>query len=263
MSQLLPPHGLLSFENLVAFLTLAALEIVLGIDNIVFISILSAKLPAAQQPLARRLGLAAAMLSRIALLLSISWVIGLTQPLFAVGDHPVSGRDLVLLVGGLFLIAKSTYEIHERLEGIAGHASARVGRSLAGVVAQILVIDVVFSLDSVITAVGMVDHVAVMVIAIIIAVAVMMVFAEPVSAFVHRHPTVTMLALSFLLLIGVLLVAEGFHQQIPKGYVYFAMFFSLFVEMLNLRARRRRGEPVRLREPYVAAPKSDAATPAP
>jgi predicted tellurium resistance membrane protein TerC len=239
----------------IGLLTLTLLEIVLGIDNVIFISILSAKLPPAQQPRARRLGLAGAMLTRIALLLSISWVIGLTEPLVHLLGQAISARDLVLVGGGLFLIGKSTYEIHDKLEGSEGHASARVGRSFAAVIVQIMILDIVFSLDSVITAVGMVEHVSIMIAAIVIAVGVMMAFAEPVSGFVHRHPTVTMLALSFLLLIGALLVAEGFHQHIRKGYVYFAMAFSVFVEMLNLRVRRRRAEPVQLREAYTAEPR--------
>jgi predicted tellurium resistance membrane protein TerC len=235
----------------IGFLTLAVLEIVLGIDNIIFISILSAKLPPEQQPRARRLGLGGAMLTRIALLLSISWVIGLTDPLFRAFGSEISARDLVLVAGGLFLIGKSTWEIHDKLEGSEGHASARVGASFAAVIAQIMILDVVFSLDSVITAVGMVDQVWVMIAAIAVAVGVMLVFAGPVSDFVHRHPTLTMLALAFLLLIGVLLVAEGFHHHIPKGYVYFAMAFAVFVEALNLRARRVPAEPVHLREAYV------------
>ncbi len=239
----------------IGLLTLTVLEIVLGIDNIIFISILSAKLPPEQQPRARRLGLAGAMLTRIALLLSISWVIGLTDPLFRLLGQEISARDLVLVGGGLFLIAKSTWEIHDKLEGSQGHASARVGHGFAAVIAQIMLLDVVFSLDSVITAVGMVKQVEIMIGAIVIAVGVMLVFAGPVSDFVHRHPTLTMLALSFLLLIGVLLVAEGFHQYIPKGYVYFAMAFSVFVEALNLRVRRARGEPVHLREAYAPEPR--------
>jgi predicted tellurium resistance membrane protein TerC len=238
----------------IGLLTLTALEIVLGIDNVIFISILSAKLPPEQQPRARRIGLAGAMLMRILLLLSLSWVIGLTAPLFHLFGEEISARDLVLVGGGLFLIAKSTWEIHDKLEGREGHGSARVRRSFAAVIAQIMILDIVFSLDSVITAVGMVQQVSVMVAAIVIAVAVMMAFAGPVSDFVHRHPTVTMLALSFLLLIGVLLVAEGFDQHIPKGYVYFAMAFSVFVEALNLRVRAR-AEPVHLREAYTPEPR--------
>jgi predicted tellurium resistance membrane protein TerC len=227
--------------------TLTALEVVLGIDNIVFISILSSKLPLPEQPRARRLGLGAAMLTRILLLFSISWVITLSRPLFAVFELAISGRDLVLFGGGLFLLAKATYEIHDKLEG-AGHAGPAGAASFGGVIAQIMLLDVVFSLDSVITAVGMVDELAVMVLAVVIAVAFMMWFAEPVSAFVHRHPTIRMLALAFLLLIGVMLVAEGLHQHIPKGYIYFAMAFSLGVETLNLRLRAR-AAPLHLREP--------------
>jgi len=240
----------------VGLLTLTLLEIVLGIDNIVFISILSAKLPAAQQPRARRIGLLAAMLTRIALLFALSWVIGLTAPLFTLLDAEISGRDLVLLIGGLFLIAKSTHEIHDKLEGQAGRVSARVAPSFLSVIAQIMLLDLVFSLDSVITAVGMVDHLAIMVAAVVLAVGFMMVFAEAISAFVERHPTVKMLALSFLLMIGVMLVAEGFDQHISRGYVYFAMAFSMFVEMLNLRVRPALTEPVQLRAPYAEEPKT-------
>ncbi len=231
-------------------LTLTALEIVLGIDNIVFISILSSKLEPAEQPRARRLGLGLAMLMRILLLFSLSWVLRLSKPLFVVTSLEISGRDLVLVGGGLFLLAKATWEIHDKLEGSEGHGSRRIAPSLGAVLLQIAVLDIVFSLDSVITAVGMVDQLSVMVAAVVIAVGFMLWFAEPVSAFVHRHPTIKMLALSFLLLIGVMLVAEGFHQHIPKGYIYFAMAFSLGVEMLNLRLRGK-GEPVQLRDAYV------------
>jgi predicted tellurium resistance membrane protein TerC len=237
-------------EAWIGFLTLTALEMVLGIDNIIFISILAGKLPAHQQKVARRGGLLVAMISRILLLFSLSWVIGLTEPLFSVIGHSVSGRDLVLLVGGLFLVAKSTHEIHGKLEGDTGGRSAAVAPSLASVLVQILLLDVVFSLDSVITAVGMVQELAVMVAAVVVSVAFMMFFAEPVSAFVDRHPTVKMLALSFLLMIGVMLIADGFGHHIPKGYVYFAMAFSVFVEMLNLRARRHE-PPVKLHQPYA------------
>jgi predicted tellurium resistance membrane protein TerC len=228
--------------------TLTALEIVLGIDNIVFISVLSSKLPAATQRRARRMGLAAAMLARILLLFGISFVLSLSTPLFAVLGFEISGRDLVLLFGGLFLIAKATWEIHEKLEGAVRPGQALARPSFAGVIVQIMLLDVVFSLDSVITAVGMVDELAVMVAAVVIAVAFMMLFAETVSAFVQRRPTIKMLALSFLLLIGVMLVAEGLHQHINKGYIYFAMAFSLGVEMLNLRLRERPA-PLHLREP--------------
>jgi len=236
----------------IGFVTLAALEIVLGIDNLIFISILVGKLPARDQPLARRLGLALAMLGRIGLLLSLSWVVRLTRPLFTVVGQEISGRDLVLILGGLFLLAKSTHEIHDRLEGEEGHASARVAPSFTSVLIQVMLLDLVFSLDSVITAVGMVDRISVMVAAVVTAVAVMMAFAGKVSAFIHRHPSVKMLALSFLLMIGVMLVAEGFDQHIPKGYVYFSMAFSVFVEALNIRMRRK-AAPVHLHEPYVPA----------
>ena len=236
--------------NLIALATLTFLEIVLGVDNIIFISILSSRLPAPQQPLARRLGLLLAMGTRILLLFSLSWVIKLTAPLFALWGNEISGRDLILIVGGLFLLAKSTHEIHGRLEGDEGHGGARAASSFASVLIQIALLDIVFSLDSVITAVGMVDTVSVMVAAVIISVVIMMVAAEPISAFVHRHPTVKMLALSFLLLIGLSLLLEGFDHHIPKGYIYFAMGFSVFVEMINLRVRRHT-EPVQLREPFA------------
>ena len=225
-------------EIWIALVTLTLLEVVLGIDNVVFISILAAKLPSSQQKRARQIGLALAMVTRILLLLSISWVIRLTTPLFAVFGHEVSGRDLILLIGGLFLIGKATHEIHHKLEGVQGHDDATVRAAFGAVVVQIMLLDIVFSLDSVITAVGMVDRVEVMVAAVVIAVIVMMVSVEAISAFVGRHPTVKMLALSFLLLIGVMLVAEGFHTKIPKGYVYFAMGFSVFVEALNIRAQK-------------------------
>jgi predicted tellurium resistance membrane protein TerC len=238
----------------IGFVTLAVLEIVLGIDNLIFISILVGKLPARNQPLARRLGLALAMVGRIGLLLSLSWVVSLTRPLFSAVGHDISGRDLVLILGGLFLLAKSTHEIHDKLEGEEGHASARVAPSFTSVLVQVLLLDLVFSLDSVITAVGMVDRISVMVAAVMTAVAVMMAFAGRVSGFIHRHPSVKMLALSFLLMIGVMLVAEGFDQHIPKGYVYFAMAFSVFVEALNIRMRRK-AAPVHLHEPYVPAPR--------
>lgn len=235
------------------FLTLTVLEIVLGIDNIIFISILCGKLPPEQQARARRIGLGLAMVMRILLLLSISWVIRLTQPLFSLLGRDISGRDLVLLVGGLFLLGKSTMEIHDKLEGAEGHASAKVGPSFASILVQIMLLDMVFSLDSVITAVGMVSQIGVMVAAVVVSVGFMMVFAGPVSDFVHRHPTVKILALSFLIMIGVMLIAEGFHQHIPKGYVYFAMAFSVFVEMLNVRLRRQ-APPVHLREAYTEQP---------
>jgi predicted tellurium resistance membrane protein TerC len=223
----------------IAFATLTLLEIVLGIDNIVFISILAGKLPPAQQPRARFIGLGLAMVMRILLLLVLAWIIRLTFPLFEVLDHEISGRDLILIVGGLFLVAKSTYEIHDKLEGEHGEKSKKVPPKFGMVIVQILLLDIVFSLDSVITAVGMVDHVEVMIAAVVVAVAFMMVFAGPISRFVERRPTVKMLALSFLLLIGVTLIAEGFEQHISKGYIYFAMAFSVMVEMLNLKMRSR------------------------
>lgn len=235
----------------IALATLTALEVVLGIDNIVFISILAGRLPVEQQERARRTGLFLAMITRIGLLLTLSWIIGLTAPLFAVMGQEISGRDLILISGGLFLLAKSTHEIHQKLEGDEGHKSARVPPSFRAVIIQILLLDIVFSLDSVITAVGMVDQLWVMVVAVVIAVGFMVAFARPISAFVDRHPTVKMLALSFLLLIGFTLVAEGFDQHIPKGYIYFAMAFSVGVEMLNLRLRKPAAEPVQLHAPYT------------
>ena len=234
----------------VGFLTLTVLEIVLGIDNVVFISILAGKLPAADREKARRTGLALAMITRILLLLSLSWIIRLTAPLFTVIGQEISGRDLVLIVGGLFLLFKSTHEIHASLEGEAGEKSRKVAPSFASVIIQILLLDIVFSLDSVITAVGMVDELAVMIAAVIVAVGFMLGFSGAISRFVHDHPTVKMLALSFLMLIGFTLIGEGFDQHIPKGYVYFAMGFSVVVEILNLRARRKRGAAVELRSEY-------------
>jgi predicted tellurium resistance membrane protein TerC len=230
-------------------LTLTALEIVLGIDNIIFISILAGKLPAEQQPKARRLGLVGAFVSRMLLLLSIAWIVRLTRPLFEVFGHGVSGRDLILLIGGLFLIGKATHEIHEKLEGEEGHVTAKLRTSLSRVVVQIMLIDIVFSLDSVITAVGMVDQVSIMVGANIIALAIMLVASGVIARFVERHPTIKMLALSFLVVIGVNLVAEGSGYHIPKGYTYFAMFFSIAVEALNIKARARAVRPVKLHQP--------------
>jgi predicted tellurium resistance membrane protein TerC len=238
-------------EAWIAFGTLLALEIVLGIDNVVFISILAGKLPANQQANARYLGLALAMVTRILLLFSISWMVRLTAPLFTVFEMEISGRDLILITGGLFLIGKSTHEIHQRLEGEGGHAAAAVAPTFASVIVQILLLDVVFSLDSVITAVGMVNQIGIMVAAVVIAVIVMIAFAGAIGRFVERHPTVKMLALSFLLLIGMTLMAEGFDQHISKGYIYSAMAFSVFVEILNLRAKKVAGEPVKLHKPYV------------
>jgi predicted tellurium resistance membrane protein TerC len=237
----------------IALVTLTVLEIVLGIDNIIFISILAGKLPGHEQRKARVAGLAAAMAMRILLLLSLSWVMRLTAPLFTVVGQEISGRDVILLAGGLFLLAKATHEIHNRLEGEEGRGSAKARATFASVIVQIMLLDIVFSLDSVITAIGMADRVSIMIIAVVIAVIFMMAFAGTVSDFVHRHPTVKMLALSFLLLIGVSLIAEGFEHHIPKGYIYFAMAFSVFVEMLNLRARAV-PEPVHLREAYVDEP---------
>jgi predicted tellurium resistance membrane protein TerC len=245
-------------EAWIALTTLTVLEIVLGIDNIVFISILAGKLPEDQQNKARLIGLGLAMVMRIGLLFSLSLIIRLTAPLFTVLGQEISGRDLVLIIGGLFLLFKATREIHERLEGEEGHASARVAPSLASVLVQIMLLDIVFSLDSVITAVGMAEDLGVMVAAVVIAVAFMMLFARPISEFVDRHPTVKMLALSFLLMIGLALVAEGLDQHIPKGYIYFAMAFSVMVEVLNLRARRAKPEVVHLRTPYVPGPGGEA-----
>jgi predicted tellurium resistance membrane protein TerC len=235
----------------IGFVTLAVLEIVLGIDNIIFISILAGKLPAAQQQRARLIGLGLAMLMRILMLLSLSWIARLTSPLFTVLTQEISGRDLVLLIGGLFLLGKSTHEIHNRLEGEEGEASGKVAATLTGVLVQIVLLDIVFSLDSVITAIGMVDEIGVMITAVVTAVIFMMLFARPIGDFVERHPTVKMLALAFLLMIGVALIAEGLDQHIPKGYIYFAMAFSVLVEMLNLRARKVAKPPVHLRQPYV------------
>jgi predicted tellurium resistance membrane protein TerC len=234
----------------VALLTLTVLEIVLGVDNIVFIAILAGRLPPEQRQRARVVGLGLALLMRIALLFTISWVIGLTAPLFSVFGHEVSGRDLILVGGGLFLIAKATFEIHEMLEGEEAHMPGAAVASFGSVVAQIVVLDAVFSLDSVITAVGMVDELWIMVAAVVIAIVIMMFSAGAIGDFVHRHPTVKMLALSFLVLIGTALVAEGGGLHLPKGYVYFAMGFSVLVELLNQRVRARRA-PVELRPTYV------------
>jgi predicted tellurium resistance membrane protein TerC len=239
-----------SAEGWIALATLTVLEIVLGIDNIVFISILAAKLKKEDRERARKLGLSLAMFIRIALLLSITWVMGLTEPIFTAVENEISGRDLILIIGGLFLIAKSTHEIHDKLEGHDGSGSAKVAASFTAVILQILLLDIVFSLDSVITAVGMADDVSVMIIAVVVAVGVMMVSAGAISNFVEAHPTVKMLALSFLILIGVSLLGEGFDQHIPKGYVYFAMGFSIFVEMIILRVRTK-SEPVHLHQPYT------------
>ena len=232
-------HWFMTPEIWIGLLTLTALEIVLGIDNIIFISIIAGKLPATQQDHAVRIGLAVAMFMRILLLLSLSWIMGLTKPLISIFQFDLTGRAVILIVGGLFLIAKSTREIHLKLEEAGKHSIALARTTFIGVLLQILALDIVFSLDSVITAVGMVDHIAVMVAAVMIAVGVMMLFAGVISRFVERHPTLKMLALSFLLLIGVNLIGDGFGFHIPKGYTYFAMGFSVFVEMLNLKIRKR------------------------
>lgn len=242
----------------IALITLVALELVLGVDNVIFISILAGKLPANQRARARTTGIAMAVITRILLLLSLSWIISLEEPLFFLPwfgeDLGVSGHDLILIAGGLFLLWKSTHEIHQKLEGIEGQASAKVAGAFWSVIVQIMLLDIVFSLDSVITAVGMVDHIEIMVIAVIAAAAVMIFAAGAISEFVDRHPTIKMLALSFLLLIGFTLIVEGLHQHIPKGYIYFAMGFSIFVEMLNLRLRsREERQPVALRAPYATA----------
>jgi predicted tellurium resistance membrane protein TerC len=243
--------ALVTADGLVALVTLTFLEIILGIDNVIFISILSSKLAPGDQGKARRTGLLAAMAMRIALLMVIAWMIGLTAPLFVIFGRPISGRDLILIAGGLFLLGKATVEIHDRLEGEEGHQSARVAPSFAAVIVQIMALDIVFSLDSVITAVGMAEDFVVMIAAVMLAVSVMLFSAEPISAFVNRHPTVKVLALSFLLLIGVSLVGDGLGMHIPKGYIYFAMGFSVFVEMINLRVRHGSAPPVKLHQAYM------------
>lgn len=235
----------------IAFATLTMLELVLGIDNIIFISILVDKLPAHQRDLARRIGLFAAMFMRIGLLLILAWIIGLTAPLFSIAGHSFSGRDLVLIGGGLFLLWKSAGEIHQSLEGAEGHASGAAKATFAAAITQIMLIDIVFSLDSIITAVGMVDEVAVMIAAVVASVGLMMLFAAPIGRFVSAHPTIKMLALSFLVAIGVVLIAEGFGNHVPKGYIYSAMAFSLVVELLNMRLRKRAGKPVQLHSSYA------------
>lgn len=248
----------------IAFGTLTLLEIVLGVDNVVFISILAGRLPAEKREKARRVGLGLAMIIRVLLLLSISWVIGLTAPLFTAVGQEISGRDLILLLGGLFLLGKSTHEVHGQLEGDEGRSStAAATTSFGAVIAQILLLDIIFSLDSVITAVGMADDVKIMVAAVVVAVGFMFIFAGTVSRFVEKHPTVKMLALSFLLLIGVGLIAESFDVHIPKGYIYFAMAFSLFVEMLNLKLRKHRQAPVQLHARYTPETSSIAEPPTP
>jgi predicted tellurium resistance membrane protein TerC len=240
---------LASPEAWIALGTLTALEIVLGIDNIIFISILVGRLPEHQRDFARRMGLGLAMLTRLALLFSISWVMGLTEPWFTVVGEAISGRDIILIGGGLFLLAKATHEIHKSLEGVEETGKAVIAANLGMALVQIAVLDIVFSLDSVITAVGLVDHVSVMAIAIILAVMVMLFAAKPIGDFVDTHPTIKMLALSFLIMVGVTLMVEGFDVHVPKGYIYFAMAFSVGVEMLNLRIRKRSTEPVRLHKP--------------
>ena len=263
MENIFSAEGLFTIDSLISLLTLSVLEIVLGIDNIVFISILAGKLPAEKQKKARRLGLTLAMFVRILLLLSISWIMSLTTPLFNVGEWvgiqsgkwleatAISGRDLILLIGGLFLIYKSTAEIHEKLEGGEHESGAPKPANFTRTIIQILLLDIVFSLDSVITAVGMADHIQIMICAVVIAVGVMVVAAEGISNFVNKHPTVKMLALSFLLLIGVSLIAESFEQHIPKGYIYFAMAFSVFIEMLNLKMKSKGTKPVQLHQPRL------------
>ncbi len=247
-------------EAWVALVTLTVLEVVLGIDNVVFISILAGKLPVSERDRARRVGLSLAMFMRIALLLSLSFIAQLETPLFTVFEFEITARDLILFLGGLFLVYKATHEIHDKLEGEEGHVSAKVEAAFAGVIAQILLLDIVFSLDSVITAIGMARQVAVMAAAVVIAVGVMLFASGPISDFVNRHPTVKMLALAFLLLIGVSLIVEALHVEIPKGYIYFAMGFSVFVEMLNLRtSAAKKVRPVKLHEPIVEQPKTSAA----
>lgn len=244
----------------IAFLTLVTLELVLGVDNVIFISILASKLPPNQQQRARTTGIALAVVTRILLLFSLSWIIGLTEPLFEVLEFEISGRDLVLILGGVFLLWKSVNEIHQKLEGEEGHSSTKVRAAFWNVIFQILLLDIVFSLDSVITAVGMVDELAIMIAAVLISAVVMVFTATPLSNFVEKHPTIKMLALSFLLLIGFTLVVEGLHQHIPKGYIYFAMGFSVLVEMLNLRLRKTAPAPVSLHEPYRGAVASGVAS---
>jgi len=241
-------------ETWIAFITLVALELVLGVDNVIFISILAGKLPVGQRSKARSTGIALAVITRILLLLSLSWIISLEEALFTLPllNVGISGRDLILLAGGLFLLWKSVHEIHDKLEGVEGHASAKVAATFWSVIVQIMLLDIVFSLDSVITAVGMVDHIEIMIVAVIVAAVVMIFSAGAISGFVENHPTIKMLALSFLLLIGFTLIVEGLHQHIPKGYIYFAMGFSIMVELLNLRLRVKAEKPVSLREAYVA-----------
>jgi predicted tellurium resistance membrane protein TerC len=236
-------------QSWIALATLTALEIVLGIDNIIFITILTGKLPVQRQPKARTIGLAMAMLTRILLLFSLTWLMGLTRPLFSLFHNEISGRDIILILGGLFLLGKSTLEIHDKLEGEEGHASVRIKASFTSVIIQVMLMDIIFSLDSVITAIGMVDKLVIMVIAVVLAVIFMILAVGRISSFVENHPTVKVLALSFLLLIGVALIADGLDLYIPKGYIYFAMAFSVFIEMLNMKLRRK-SVPLKLRHPF-------------
>ncbi len=238
----------------IALITLVALELVLGVDNVIFISILAGKLPPEQQTRARRTGISLAVITRCLLLLSLSWVIGLKQPLFNISRFTISGRDVILILGGLFLLYKATHEIHQKLEGQEGRSSARVKATFASVILQVMLLDMVFSLDSVITAVGMVDELVIMIIAVVLAAGVMIWASGPLSTFVENHPTIKMLALAFLLMIGFTLIVEGLHQHIPKGYIYFAMGFSVLVEMLNLRLLKKTNQPVRLRKSYMPEP---------
>jgi len=238
-------------QSWVALATLTGLEIVLGIDNIIFISILVSKLPEHKQPRARTIGLALAMIMRVILLVFLAWIMGLTRPLFTLLGNGISGRDIILIAGGIFLLAKSTLEIHDKLEGKEGRALERVPSSYAGVLVQITLLDMVFSLDSVITAIGMANQLFVMIVAVVIAVIFMMLASGSISRFVERRPTIKVLALSFLLLIGVALIGDGLDLHIPKGYIYFAMAFSVFVEMINLRVRRDLSLPTKLRKPYL------------
>ena len=245
-------HWIFEPQIWVALITLTILEIVLGIDNIVFISILAGKLPQNQQKRARYIGLALAMLTRIVLLFSLTLIMKLTAPLFSIFHQEISGRDLILIIGGLFLLGKSTYEIHEKLEGTETQAHGGSGASFTGVVIQIGILDIIFSLDSVITAIGMANQLAIMIAAVILAVIFMLISVNAVSDFVDKHPTVKMLALSFLLLIGTTLIADGLDMHVPKGYIYFAMGFSVFVEMLNLRLKQKMSRPLRLKQKYLA-----------
>ncbi len=242
----------------IALVTLVALELILGVDNVIFVSIMAGKLPHHQQSKARRIGISLAVITRILLLLSLAWIIGLTEPIFSILNFHISGRDLILFIGGLFLVGKATMEIHQKLEGVEGQSSAKVRTSFGGVIIQIMLLDIIFSLDSVITAVGMVDEVAVMIAAVIIAAGGMVVSADMISNFVEKHPTVKMLALSFLIMIGFTLIVESLHQHIPKGYIYFAMGFSVFVEMLNLRLRKQERDPLTLHHAYTSEKQEEA-----